>query len=68
MPNHRTENAEFLDRTWAKFRQEVMDRIERSPNGFFDASFQVAVLGGKVTLQQGTYAQDGLTITDKHKQ
>jgi hypothetical protein len=66
MNKNHPENAAFLDRVWSDFRAEVLNRIERSPTGFFDASFQVAVLGGKVTLQQGTYAQDGISVTDKY--
>jgi hypothetical protein len=65
--NRHRENEQALDAIWNAFRAEVLDRIDQKPNGYFDASFAIAVLGGRVVLQQATYDQDGFRITEKHK-
>ena len=61
------DNERNLDGIWNKFRAEVLERIERNPNGYFDASFAVAVLGGRVVLQQNGYDQDGIRVVEKFK-
>ena len=68
MPHkHQLENEKFLDTTFQQFRQELLDRIDRRPNLFMDAAFEVKVLGGRVQLQETTTKEAGRTYTDKTK-
>lgn len=65
MSKHRLPNEAFLDAMLTKFRMEVLERIDADPTCFLDASFTINVMGGKVTMSRPTYAQDGITITEK---
>lgn len=67
MHQFRRDNEAYLDETFQRFRAELLDRIERSPNVFLDASFSVVVLGGRITHQQATERDSQCCYTTKTK-
>jgi len=67
MHKFRRDNETYLDETWRRFREDLLDRIDRSPDVFMDASFGVTVLGGRVTNQRATEDDGTYQYTTKTK-
>jgi len=64
---HRVANEVLLDERWARFKRDLLNRLDLEHEAYIDGGIEFKVIKGRVMNADATTKHNGVKLTDRFK-